>query len=63
MPHMCRARNCSSTAAPRRLRAARRSIGGKARPGNIEAGRRSDDLSRWLASTPCGGLALSQNAH
>jgi hypothetical protein len=31
----------------------------------IEAGRRTEDigLGRWPASGPCGGLALSQNAH
>ena len=65
MPRMCRARNCSSTVAPRRLRAARRSIGGEAGCGNFEAGRRSDEstIGRRPASAPCGGLALSQKAH
>ena len=65
MPRMCRARNCSSTVAPRPLRAARRSIGGKAGCGQSKPAGGSDDIyHRLLAGFgTCGGLALSQNAH
>ena len=51
---MCRARNCSSTAAPRPLRAARRSIGGE--------GTAWPAIDIVAASPPpCGGLALGRN--
>jgi hypothetical protein len=67
MPRMCRARNCSSMAARRPLRAARRSIGGRKVSAISKPAGGSDDVN--LSSVAgrftrtCGGLALSQNAH